>query len=124
MDQEFSLLKTTRENIQKIVSSFSNEQLMTIPDNFKNNLFWNYGHIIVTQQLLCYKLAKVEMLVPDTIVEKYKKGTIASGEFSSDDFMVFNEQCIKNVQRMEEDYKNGLFKSFDRYETSYGFELT
>lgn len=123
MEQEFSILKTTRENIQGLMSSFSADQLVKIPENFKNNLLWNYGHVIVTQQVLCYKLAGIKMNISDDIIDKYKKGSIPSGEFNPDDLKIFNELCFRNVELLDSDYKKGLFTTYTKYQTSYGFEL-
>ena len=123
MEQEFSILKTTRENIQGLMSSFSADQLVKIPENFKNNLLWNYGHVIVTQQVLCYKLAGIKMNISDDIIDKYKKGSIPSGEINPDDLKIFNELCFRNVELLDSDYKKGLFSTYTKYQTSYGFEL-
>ena len=52
-----NLLKATRSNIAKLVEGLSIEQLNHIPEGFNNNLAWNIGHILVTQELLIYRLS-------------------------------------------------------------------
>jgi hypothetical protein len=43
--------------VSKFLSGYNLDQLNTIPEGFNNNLIWNIGHIIVSQQLLVYKLS-------------------------------------------------------------------
>ena len=57
MQKKFDDLLETRKFLLKIISSLSNEQLNKIPVPFKNNIAWNIAHLVVTQQLLCYKLS-------------------------------------------------------------------
>jgi len=40
--------------------NYTLEQLNKIPEGFSNNLIWNIGHIIVTQQVLIYKLSNLQ----------------------------------------------------------------
>jgi hypothetical protein len=44
-----------------------------VPEGFNNNIIWNVAHIVVTQQLLVYKLSGLPMLLTDEMVEKYRK---------------------------------------------------
>ncbi len=39
----------------KYLKIFKILQHRVYPPNFNNNLIWNIGHILVTQQLLCYR---------------------------------------------------------------------
>lgn len=75
MEQTFELNRTSRKLIAPFLEDFSLEQLNTIPKGFSNTLFWNVAHVVVTQQLLIYKLSGLNMLVSDELVDKYKKGT-------------------------------------------------
>lgn len=49
------------------------EQLNKIPEGFNNNIVWNFGHIIVTQQMLCYGYSDLPLNVSNEMVEKSKK---------------------------------------------------
>jgi len=126
MQIDFNILETTRNNVKGIVSQFSIEELNTIPAGFNNNLIWNFGHIIVTQQLLCYKLSNQEMITNNDLVNKYRKGSkpsettpVSQEEFDS--LMKLMEHSTKKIQK---DYAEGIFKEYKTYTTSYNMTLT
>ena len=75
MQNHFEILKATRENVIKLIDRFSVDQLNEIPEGFGNNLIWNAGHILVTQQLLCYRLSNFECLIEEKHLELFCKGT-------------------------------------------------
>ena len=75
MKDILEITKTSRNIVSKFIQGYSLEQLNKVPAGFNNNLIWNIGHIVVTQQLLVYKLAGLPMMVSDELVERYKKGT-------------------------------------------------
>ena len=71
----FELLKATRKNILKTHEGLSIEQLNLTPEGFNNNLIWNFGHVIATQQILCYSLSGNKAFVSNDLIEAYRKGT-------------------------------------------------
>ena len=68
MQHPLEITRTNRRLLQRILDSHSLEQLNTVPEGFKNNLIWNIAHVIVTQQLLVYKLSGLPMMVDDDMV--------------------------------------------------------
>ena len=50
----FKYIRRNRELFLELVNSLSIEQLNKIPEGFNNNIAWNFGHIVVTTQTLCY----------------------------------------------------------------------
>ena len=117
------ILTRTRENIQKLVSARSLDQLTKVPEGFNNNLLWNYGHVLVTQQLLCYKLSGNELSLEDDIVNRYRKGTFPDHTDAAAELELFNQLCLAQVKQLEEDISNDLFKGYKPYQTSFGIEL-
>lgn len=71
--------KQIRKILFKILEETPRDLLLEIPKNFNNNIWWNIAHVVVTQQLLVYKFSGMPMLVSDTMVEKFKKGTTPDG---------------------------------------------
>ena len=118
------ILKQTRTNIHQLVSGYSLEQITRIPEGFNNNLIWNYGHVLVTQQLLCYKLSGNTPAIPDSIIDRYRKGTFPNHPNAGADLELFNQMCFEQVNQLEDDINQGLFANYNRYQTSFGLELT
>jgi hypothetical protein len=50
MEATFKIWETSRKKYLELIENYSLEQLNKIPQGFSNNLVWNLGHIIVSQQ--------------------------------------------------------------------------
>lgn len=122
MDFQFQLdtLKATRSNTRNILSKFSLEELNKIPNNFNNNLIWNYGHMIVTQQILCYKYSNLNAIVTEDVIIKYRKGSRPTSPVNQNEFEILKGLDYKTIQQLESDYVNNTFKLYDPYQTKYG----
>ncbi len=122
MQKQFDILNATRNNVLNSINDLSIEQLNVVPRGFKNSIGWNVAHIVVTQQLLCYKLSGLEMSLPANCVERFKKGSDAS-EISEKEMNNLKAQLLDFSVKLEEDYSTEIFKSFDEYPTSYNVTL-
>lgn len=118
MDFEFKILKTNRKNIANVVKSLSVEQLNKIPVGFTNNIIWNIAHLVVTQQLLCYKLSGNKLLIPIYLVEKFAKGTYPKNKLSSKEIKEIMTLLNVLPNQLEADYKKNIFSEYKPYTTS------
>lgn len=123
MNQLFTISETSRNLVSKILENHSLEQLNKIPDGFSNNLIWNIAHVVVTQQLLVYKLSGLQMIVSDEMIEKYKKGTRAEHISAQAEVDAIKSLLFTSIEKTKEDYNNQVFKNFQEYPTSTGFVL-
>jgi hypothetical protein len=123
MEKQFEILKTIRQNFLKLVEEPSVEQLNFVPSGFNNNIVWNLGHIVVTQQLLQYKLSNVEVKVSDELIQRFRKGTKPEAEVSKQEIDDLKSLLVQNVAILIEDYQKGIFKEYSVYQTSFGVEL-
>ena len=123
MNKQFEILKKSRALVLKKVDNLSIEQLHTIPKGFKNNIAWNVAHLVVTQQLLNYKLSGLNCLASDELIETHKKGTLPTKTFTEEEFEEVKELLIGLPDTLQEDYEAGIFTEFNAYETSLGFTL-
>lgn len=123
MEKLFEVALFTRSSLIKIMEKKSKEELVKIPENFKNSIFWNIAHLLVTQQLLCYKLSGLEIKIDDAMVRKYGKGSLATEDVEEKDILYVKNHLVVAMAETEKDYKNGLFKDFKAYMTSTGIEL-
>lgn len=125
MKYELSLLRTTRANTLKVLDGISFDTLCQIPEGFRNHLAWNFIHVWVTQQLLCYKLSGLEMSISPEIVSRYRKGTAPDLEnpTTTAELALANEHFLSAVDTFEADLEKGIFKEFNTYPTSYNATL-
>ncbi len=124
MQYHFTTLKATRQNILKMVDGLTTEQLNKIPEGFNNNLAWHLGHVLITQQLLNYKLAGLSPKVSDEWIAKYRKGTKPEAPITEAEITDIKTQLTTSIADLEKDFSEGIFKNYKTYPTSYGVELT
>jgi len=119
-----TILQQTRANLAKSAGSLSEEQLLSIPTGFRNNILWNLGHIIVTQQLLHYKRTGNEMYIPDDLVNQFRNGTAPADWETAPGISELLSLITELPNKLEEDFKAGKFRKYDGFTTSTGVTLT
>jgi hypothetical protein len=72
LKNELEITLQNRKNLLAILENTSKENLLKIPEGFRNNIWWNIAHVVVTQQILVYKFSGETMRVPTELVERYR----------------------------------------------------
>ena len=123
MNQTFDITRTSRKILSQFLEKYTLEQLNKIPEGFSNNLIWNIAHIVVTQQILVYKLSGLPMIISDELLNAYKKGSKPEHIASQSEVEEIKILLSKTIDQTEKDFKNGVFQNFEEYPTSTGFVL-
>jgi len=123
MNKQFEILQQSRKLILKSIENLTIEQLNKIPEGFNNNIVWNVAHLVVTQQLLCYKLSELECLISNNMIERFQKGTFPKDPILEDEFLEIKKLFLELPKRLEEDYKKQMFKKYFPYKTSVNITL-
>ncbi|MET3018817.1 DinB family protein [Flavobacterium hydatis] len=123
MNQTFETIRISRKLTAQFLDNYSLAQLNKIPEGFSNNIIWNVAHIIVTQQLLVYKLSGLPMMVSDVLLEKYRKGTKPEGDVSQAELEEIKSLLFTTIDQTETDYNANVFKTYNELTTSLGFVL-
>ncbi len=123
MQDPITITRVNRKALEKILDKYSLEQLNKVPEGFKNNLIWNVAHVIVTQQLLVYKLSGLPMMIDDKIVDLYKKGTKTERPATALEVAEIKKLLFTTLDKTEKDLQNRVFSNYNDYETSTGFVL-
>ncbi|WP_194767010.1 DinB family protein [Tamlana sp. I1] len=118
MDFTFEVLQNTRRIFQGIIENNSLEDLNKIPNGFNNNIIWNIGHIVVTQQLLVYKLSGLDMGVSSEMIDKYRKDTKPELPVSQQEVVEIKGLLIPTLEKTKDDYAQGVFKTYHEYTVS------
>ena len=123
MKTQLEILIKSRELVLKAIDDLTIEQVHTIPKGFKNNIAWNVAHIVVTQQLLQYRMSGINCLVPEDLITDFRKGTSPERKFNDEEFDEIKELLIALPETLIEDYEAGIFENYEEYQTSTGFVL-
>jgi DinB superfamily len=124
MKEQIDIIRKVRAEFIKIMTPLSIEQLNHIPLGYNNNILWNFGHIIVVQQALCYALAGLPQNVDKALSEKYRKGTKPESVISIEEFEMLKNLSVSLLDIFDKDLKKkSTFKNMKPYMTSLGFEI-
>ncbi len=119
----FQVTSFNRTTLSYFLENLSAEQLFAIPKGFKNNIIWNLGHILITEQMLTYGLSGLELPVDNKFVKLYGKDSFPSTEVSKEAIEEIKAQLIPAIKQTKIDYEKGMFKNFNEYPTSTGITL-
>lgn len=124
MELQFRNNRITRERILGSIEGLSIDQLIELPEGYSNSVLWNFCHVAVTQHLLCFKLAGRDPIIPEALIDTYRKGT-GSADIKTplEDFEYFKANYFKLIDLTEEEYNAGKLDEFNVYPTSYGVVL-
>jgi len=123
MKQEFEYTRSIRKTILSVIESYSIKQLNHIPTGFNNNLIWHLGHLLVTEQLICYRLAGLTPHVTKEFIRRYRIGSFPKGDADAEEIGFIKDNFLSSIEQTEADYEEGLFKQYHSYMTPYGFPL-
>lgn len=125
METTLRIFENNRRVYGEFLESFTLEQLNKVPDGFSNNIIWNIGHIIVTQQILVYKLSGLPLLVPKEIEDAYKNGSTSTGKTTQEEVNMLKDFLILSTKKTLEDFeKRNFFENYQEFTTrSTGFNI-
>ena len=112
MEATFRIWQTSRGLYQNFLDNYSLDQLNTIPAGMSNNLIWNIGHVIVSQQKLVYALSGLPMHIPDSLFEKYQNGSRPDGKTTQAEVDEIKKLLSEMVEKTKADFEAGVFKQF------------
>ncbi len=124
MEYSFKIIEQTRHNLLNILNGLNIEEVNKVPANFNNNLVWHLGHIISSHQVLTYKMSGLEPRVNMDVFSKYGKGTKPETFSGVEEYTGFKEILVSSLDNLKADYREGLFKTYNEYTTSYGITLS
>ena len=124
MNTHFQNHRAVRKNLLNILQNTSHKDLLTIPDGFNNNIYWNIAHCVATQQLLCYYLSGNPFRIDKYWVDTYKKGTLPNLDVSESEVEDLGFLLIETSKILMKDYDDDFFPDYTAYSTSFGIDLS
>jgi hypothetical protein len=123
MEKQFDVIAKTRINFLNLVNGLTIEQLNKIPQGFNNNIAWNFGHAILSQQVLCYTRAGLKPRADEALIEKYKKGTKPESFIDAEEIELLKKLLFSLIDDLQTDMKENKFINYQPVATSFGVDL-
>ncbi len=123
MKYQLEVTRTNRRILEKMINSIPLETLNRVPEGFSNSIIWNIAHVVVTQQLLVYKLSGLPTLVSDEMIERYRKGTKTEHAVTEEELEMVKTLLHSTIDQTEKDMDANVFENYQEYPTSTGFVL-
>jgi hypothetical protein len=122
--KQFEIFKIYRKSLVNEIDDLNIEQLQKIPEGFKNNIFWNVAHILVSQQILHYKMSGLNPFITHDWIENYQKGTLPRFVITEDEIDYLKSKLITTADQLEEDFNEKKFDSYTAFETKMGIMIS
>lgn len=125
MTKIIEVIKACRAKWLTMLDELTTDQLNNIPVGFKNNLAWQFGHVIVSQQILCYRLAGQKFVISEDLIDRYKNGSKPETYISEEEINLLKNYMTSTIEQLEVDMQNNVFDNYTPYTVSTyaGFTL-
>ena len=97
------------------------DMLFEIPEGFNNNIIWQVGHCITSQQRHMYMRSGLPMYISNEFMESFKIGSSPSVWKTTPDINEVKHLLINTVDRLESDLESRLFVNYENFKLPIGF---
>ena len=112
-----------RENIRALLKSVGLDRANRVPEGFNNNLLWNAGHVIATQEQLVYGLSGKRMPSGTDFINIYRRGTRPEGPATSEGYEFILKELLEGNVRLREIGADTDWSEYKVFETMIGITL-
>jgi hypothetical protein len=123
MKPQIETIRKTRSFLLEQIKNLGNEQFNQVAEGFNNNIVWNLGHMIATQQGMCYKRAGLPTVISEEFWEKFRTGSKPQGRLSDEEIVYVKDLLLTTLDKLEDDYNNKIFGNYTAWSTRYGVEI-
>jgi hypothetical protein len=123
MKKGIERIKMTRIYLLNLIDGLTTEQLNEIPAGYNNNIIWNLGHLIASQQSICYLRSGLKIFVDEEYLASYKPGTTPNKLVTSVEVIQMKKLFITAIDQFDTDFEEDLFSNHPYWKTNYGIEV-
>jgi len=120
---ECEILRASRTRLLQLIETNDSEILFEIPEGFNNNIIWQIGHCITSQQRHMYMRSGLPMHISKEFMESFKIGSSPRSWKITPDIDELKHLLIYTVNRLESDLGSGLFVKYEPFELPIGFQV-
>ena len=123
MNKIIEIIKKPRIGLANTIEGLTIEQLNQVPTGFNNNIIWNMGHLVATQQVVCYRRGGVEPIVDAEFINAYAPGTRPEKFVTVEELQRIRELFVTTLEQFELDLQTDMFNNYTPWTTRYGVDI-
>lgn len=120
---EFEILKASRTRLLQLMETVDNNILFKIPESFNNNIVWQIGHCITSQQRHMYMRSGLPMHISQDFMETFKIGTAPHTWKNTPDLDEIKHLLLYTVNHLSKDLASGIFVEYQPFSLPIGFSI-
>lgn len=120
---EFEILKASRTRLLELIETVDEKILFKIADNFNNNIVWQIGHCITSQQRHMYMRSGLPMHISQEFMEMFKIGTSPHTWKNIPDLDEIKHVLLYTVNQLGKDLESGIFVTYHPFSLPIGFVI-
>ncbi|KQM77895.1 hypothetical protein ASE74_15965 [Pedobacter sp. Leaf216] len=117
------ILRASRIRLRQLIDKSNHEILFKIPEGFNNNIIWQIGHCITSQQRHMYMRSGLPMHITKEFMESFKIGSSPNSWKINPDVNQVKQLLIETVDLLESDLKSRKFVNYQPFELPIGFQV-
>ncbi|MEE1943544.1 DinB family protein [Pedobacter sp. KR3-3] len=118
MEKIIAVIRASRNKLLSTIADLTTAELNHIPKGFNNNLAWQVGHLVVSQQILCYRLSGNPFVIEEHLIDLYKNGSKPERPFSDEEISQMKTYLLSTIDQLEADLKTNKFDNYSPYTIS------
>lgn len=120
---EFEILKASRTRLLQLIETVDSKILFKIPENFNNNIVWQIGHCITSQQRHMYMRSGLSMHISQEFMENFKIGTSPHTWRNIPDIDEIKHLLLHTVNQLSKDLASGIFVKYHPFSLPIGIMI-
>ena len=112
LKKEIELIRYVRLSILRLTGQLSEAQMNLVPDKMKNNLVWNLGHLVFTQQMLCYGLGGLPTTIDTAYFSEFAPDTVPTRHINGEEILKIREAFVESFDKLASDIEAGKLKDY------------
>ncbi|RZL19401.1 MAG: DinB family protein [Pedobacter sp.] len=117
------ILRASRTRLLHIMETSNYDMLFKIPEGFNNNIIWQIGHCITSQQRHMYMRSGLPMYISNEFMASFKIGSSPCVWKTTPDISEVKHLLIDTVDRLESDLESRIFVNYEPFELPIGFQV-
>lgn len=123
LKKEIELIRYVRLNILQLTTTLSEAQMNLVPDKMKNNLIWNLGHLVFTQQMLCYGLGGLPMNIDTAYFAEFAPDTAPTRQIGGAEILKIREAFMESFDKLASDIEANKLQDYEPWKLPTGIAI-